>query len=61
VRPVFPCLAGLDRPSLCGFFANRVASWYTPLRGARTFLVADPALPAGVPLPRRPSWASRRR
>lgn len=48
VRPVFPCLLAPDRPSVCGFFANRVAEWYTPHTGVPTFLITDPSLPAGV-------------
>ena len=48
VRPVFPCLRALDRPSVCGFFANRVEGWYTPHAGVSSFLITDPSLPAGV-------------
>jgi hypothetical protein len=48
VRPVFPCLLAPGRPSVCGFFANRVKSWYVPQPGLTTFLITDPSLPAGV-------------
>lgn len=47
VRPVLPCLLGPGRLSMCGFFANRVAGWYLPQNGVRTFLITDPS-PAGV-------------
>lgn len=48
VRPVQPCLLAPGRLSVCGFYANRVAGWYLPHTGVRTFLITDPSLPAGV-------------
>lgn len=51
VRPVLPCLLPPSRQSVCGFFANRLASWYVAEPGVPTFLVTDPTLPLGVPSP----------
>jgi hypothetical protein len=45
VYPIEQCPAGTR---ICPFPYNRISSWYTPEASARTFLVLDPARPAGL-------------
>jgi hypothetical protein len=45
IYPVGPCPTAAG---ICGFPFNRISSWYVPRPATRTFLVVDPARPAGL-------------
>jgi hypothetical protein len=51
VYPVFRCLRENGRESLCGFFANRIESWYRPRASTPTFVIVDVTLPNALPSP----------